>query len=359
MPLFSIVVPIYNASLFLDKCIHSIVSQSFSDFELILVDDGSTDDSYSQCMRWAILDTRIRIFHQDNKGASAARNVGIELAQGAYIQFVDSDDTLESNCLEILAGLITKYHRPNLVEFKLNYFGPTGVHNIQGTTLKDGFYDRGYLEDTFLPVMLQIHRDDALYYNIFNVLRAIKRELIIQHGIRFHEAIRRWEDWLFALEVFHKAENMAVTTLPLYNYFGHKGGGLGGRYNPKTYQFLSMTYSALDQLFADRYPPSPYFTECRLKQYDRCAKEIFQYEARKKRPLILRDFVQDTYFHNLILASTKFQGILIVRPFLISNSPKYATWALTLYLGISAFLSNMKNKFRKFYRLVRKGVNFI
>lgn len=356
MPLFTIIVPVYNAAAYIEQCIQSIVNQSFSNFELLLVDDGSTDASYALCKKWKEKDTRIDIFHQDNRGASAARNVGINNARGRYIQFVDADDTLESDCLQTLADLIQQNGEPDFVEFKLHYWGPRGINNIQGTNLKDGFYDRAYIEKVFLPVMLQIYRDDTLYYGVFNVLRVIKKELIDINAIRFNESIRRWEDWLFALEVFGKAQNMVVSRLPMYNYFGHESGGLGGRYNPDTYKFLSMTYAAVDQLFLGSYDTfSEYAIACRMEQYERCINEIFQYEKGENRQRLLEEVIEDVYFRKLILSSSRKKGIFIIRPFLVITSTKCAVFMLSIYISLSKFWGKTKVKLRKFYYLVKKG----
>lgn len=91
-PQISIIVPVYNAGRFLDKCVTSILSQSFSDFELLLVDDGSKDDSGVLCDLYAQKDARVKVFHKENGGVSSARNLGLDNAKGEWIAFVDSDD---------------------------------------------------------------------------------------------------------------------------------------------------------------------------------------------------------------------------------------------------------------------------
>ena len=100
--IISIIVPVYNTSKFLAKCINSILEQSYRDYELLLVDDGSTDNSGKICDQFASEDSRIRVFHKPNGGVDSARNLGIENAKGNYFYFVDSDDTLLPGCLETL-----------------------------------------------------------------------------------------------------------------------------------------------------------------------------------------------------------------------------------------------------------------
>ena len=107
MTAVSIIVPVYNVEKYLNKCVDSILGQTFEDFELILVNDGSVDRSPSICRDYADKDGRVRYISQENMGPGRARNVGIEAAGGAYILFVDSDDYIAENMLEILYGNIT------------------------------------------------------------------------------------------------------------------------------------------------------------------------------------------------------------------------------------------------------------
>lgn len=106
----SVIVPVYNVEPFLNRCIQSIVDQTYRKLEIILIDDGSTDNSGKMCDKWAAQDPRIRVIHQVNGGLSDARNHGMRIACGNYIGFVDSDDWLESNMFESLYRLIKKYH---------------------------------------------------------------------------------------------------------------------------------------------------------------------------------------------------------------------------------------------------------
>lgn len=97
MPKISIIVPVYNVEKYLRKCIDSILNQTFKDFELILIDDGSTDESGKICDEYNLKDNRIKVIHKENGGLSSARNAGLDIAQGEYIGFVDSDDWIESD----------------------------------------------------------------------------------------------------------------------------------------------------------------------------------------------------------------------------------------------------------------------
>ena len=107
--LVSVIVPIYNVESYLCKCIDSIINQTYKNLEIILVDDGSPDNCGKICDRYAASDERIRVIHQENGGLSAARNAGLKIMTGKYLMFVDSDDWLETRCVELLYGLLEKY----------------------------------------------------------------------------------------------------------------------------------------------------------------------------------------------------------------------------------------------------------
>lgn len=114
----SIIVPVYNTEKYIHACIDSILSQSITDFELLLINDGSTDWSGEICYEYAQKDSRIRVFHKKNGGVSSARNLGIEEAVGDYLHFVDADDIVLSGAYEYLNTVISEFSHPDIICFK-------------------------------------------------------------------------------------------------------------------------------------------------------------------------------------------------------------------------------------------------
>lgn len=108
--MISVIVPVYKVEPFLDDCVKSILAQSFTDFELILVDDGSPDSCPAMCDLWAEKDSRIRVIHKENGGLSSARNAGLDVMRGEYLTFIDSDDTVSDDYLEKLYNALTEYN---------------------------------------------------------------------------------------------------------------------------------------------------------------------------------------------------------------------------------------------------------
>lgn len=115
----SIIIPIYNAAKTLNRCIESILKQSFTDYELILIDDGSNDESAAMCDAYQQMGENIKVKHQKNLGLSAARNAGLKMAQGEYITFVDSDDSISDNTLQELMDELTQHPEVDLLEYPM------------------------------------------------------------------------------------------------------------------------------------------------------------------------------------------------------------------------------------------------
>ena len=105
----SVIIPVYNVENYLKRCLNSVLNQTLKDIEIICVNDGSTDDSAQICEEYALKDERFSVFHQENKGVSAARNKGLSLAEGEYICFIDSDDSIKENYLSHLLSLFVDY----------------------------------------------------------------------------------------------------------------------------------------------------------------------------------------------------------------------------------------------------------
>lgn len=197
----SVTVPVYNTAQFLPRCIDSILSQSFTDFELLLVDDGSTDGSGAICNAYAEKDSRIRVFHKENGGASSARNVGLNNAIGEWVTFIDSDDWIEDNYFQV----------PFNKGVDLYY---------QNRIFSDGQHDGFLIEqmvkgDAFLAFLA-----DNAHSNVFrmSVCFFYKRCIIESHRIRYEEGVRLGEDRLFIMDYFKCCRSIQVMNNSYYVY---------------------------------------------------------------------------------------------------------------------------------------------
>ena len=205
MPELSIIVPVYKVEKYLPKCIDSIQTQTFSDFELILIDDGSPDRCGEICDEYAAKDSRIVVIHQNNAGVSAARNAGLDIAKGTYIGFVDSDDWIEPNMYQLLVAA-AEGHRADVSICGSNEWSENG------TLLRSDLQEKGVFDqDQLLNAMYSV--PNPLGGILWNKL--LRRKNI--NSVRFHEDLRNCEDNVFLVEsFFHVSSGVKIPT-PLYN----------------------------------------------------------------------------------------------------------------------------------------------
>lgn len=203
----SVIIPVYNTAAFLDDCLSSVVRQTYSDLQIILIDDGSTDASGSLCDLWAEMDNRIQVIHQKNTGVSAARNAGLCAASGDLIAFLDSDDTLPPEAYE---QLVISMGNADLV------MGRTRNMAEDGTLLADdGPPDITPQRDAFL---LELFEERSGCYLGYMGGKLIRREILEQHQIRFDPAIRMNEDRLFLTEYLIHSDGISLIDAVVYHY---------------------------------------------------------------------------------------------------------------------------------------------
>lgn len=205
-PFISIIVPVYNAEKTVERCIESVLRQDFSDFEMILIDDGSSDRSGILCEQYCATDNRIRVIHQHNHGVSYARNVGIDVAKGTYITFLDSDDTYTCSHLETYYQAITKYDCDVVIG---GYTRIEQGHAVSCLPKETGCYGGDIWED--------ICRDTSLYGYLWNKL--FRLDLVHSHDLHLCETMYSQEDLDFCLSIFGVAERVALISCDSYQYF--------------------------------------------------------------------------------------------------------------------------------------------
>lgn len=239
-PKISIIVPVYNVEQFISECINSILNQTFRDFELILINDGSTDKSGQICDEFASKDERIVVVHKENGGQSSARNKGIDLAKGEYIGFIDSDDWIEHDMYQIMYTKAIETGAEiaacNIVQYNKD---SSKYYFCQDPT--DYVCDRK-------SAMQELYLNERLTFSPCNKL--IKRELFRE--IRFKEGYIL-EDIDFTYRIIHQSQKVFYTGQALYNY----------RYNEQSTMRKAFTKKRLDEFevrkslylfYRDNYP---------------------------------------------------------------------------------------------------------
>jgi len=215
MPGISVIVPVYEASKYLEKCVESVQRQTFQDWELLLIDDGSKDGSGALCDRLAAADSRLRVFHiKKNGGVSAARNLGLAAARGACIAFLDVDDRYEFRCLETLWSAREQTGADTAACAHLNLWAD-GTKQAE-PVLPAGVYDENGIREGIVYPLL----GDRLKQPVFNgfIWRYLYSAEIIR-GAKLAFAGAYLEDELFLMEYFCNARRLVVTEDALYRYF--------------------------------------------------------------------------------------------------------------------------------------------
>ena len=205
-PLISIIVPCYNVEQYLPRCIDSILSQSFADFELLLVDDGSKDRSGAICDEYARKDSRVRAFHQLRGGVSSARNVGLDNAQGEWITFSDSDDELLPDALSVAHS----YMQGGVDMIRTGYYKV----DEQGNVIETHLCEKTLILDNKEQMMAQC---DKCIYHGFLWDTFVRRSTI--GSVRFETAISWCEDHVFTFTVMSKVRKLALVATCTYRYY--------------------------------------------------------------------------------------------------------------------------------------------
>ena len=202
----SIVIPVYNTERYLDRCLDSVLSQTFADIEVICIDDGSSDGSGAALDARAAADSRLRVFHRDNAGAAASRNVGLDLARGEYVLFVDSDDYIESHSCEVLVAEARRTDADIVV------FGGRTFPSVDWIDRCLSTRDVVYEADSF-GALLEENGSYPLMCNKF-----YRRSFLEADGLRFNESLVLGEDNAFQFLAFPRARTVAFMSAALYHY---------------------------------------------------------------------------------------------------------------------------------------------
>lgn len=214
MPEVSIIVPVYNAEKTIGRCIESILNQEYTDFELLLCDDGSTDSSGSICDEYAKKDQRIQAIHKENSGVSDTRNAGIKLATGTFIQFLDSDDWITVDATKLLVRTMKEKNCDLVIS---DFYRVVGEHISQ-----KGDIDTEEVMSTERFAKFMMENPADFYYGVlWNKL--YKREIIEAYEIYMDETLNWCEDFLFNLEYLLHCKNIAALQVPIYYYVKTEG----------------------------------------------------------------------------------------------------------------------------------------
>ncbi len=220
---FSIITPIHNVSRFIKQGAKSILSQSFKDFQWILVDDGSTDDSGDLCDELEKLDNRVVVLHQTNAGPGPARNLGIDNAQGDYLLFYDIDDLLRPDALLKMSSILQN-HKPDMAVYSYSeiclYLNTKNDYCFPNLILGSN----EEIREQYIEYLFGIKFNNGFVWN-----KAYKRDFINKNRLRF-KPLRIQQDEVFNLDVYPHVESMVVSSEIIYDYYVYNKGNASSSY---------------------------------------------------------------------------------------------------------------------------------
>lgn len=213
--LFSVIVPIYKIEKYLCRCIDSVLAQSFSDYELILVDDGSPDRCPAICDEYAQKDARIRVIHKENGGLVSARQAGIQIAVGDYVFHLDGDDAICEDALESAYQIICEM-QPDMVSFSYRRCINGEIGDVVDDLVPEGLYRKSDMEEKIFPRLLSDENMMHLFYFLWG--KAIKRELAVKHQMNVNRAISLGEDLSCSIPCYLEADTVYMSRKVVYLY---------------------------------------------------------------------------------------------------------------------------------------------
>lgn len=216
--MLSIIVPVYNVEQYIGKCIESIVNQTYKNLEIILVDDGSTDNSGKICDEWARKDKRIKVYHKENGGVSEARNLGIKKSTGEYITFVDSDDDINTDFVDIVIKNIKK-EKYDYIAYNVQKYN----ENTRYIEYKNMLNTSKLSKTEYIDSIISIYYSKNKLKGIYGPSRCIggkvfRRKIIEDNKIFFDKEIYIMEDGIFILEFLSHASSILLNNKAIYNY---------------------------------------------------------------------------------------------------------------------------------------------
>lgn len=246
--MLSIVVPVFNAEKYLQTCIESIVTHESLDIEVILIDDGSTDNSLKICQEYASKDGRIRIITKDNSGVSDTRNRGIEEAKGEYIVFVDADDFLVEGALDKINEAIVLNRKPDLLIWG---FSSVGTRAMRNDTKMLARHKNGFSSAELLGHLLSIDDHERLIGVIWRC--AFKRSMLACNSVRFVKELKMSEDFKFLCDSILVSNRIAVLGEELYTYRANEDS-VTAKYKDNVHRDMQWINQWMEDVICAQYP---------------------------------------------------------------------------------------------------------
>ena len=240
--MLSIIIPVYKAEKYINRCMESILMQGVDDMEIILVDDGSPDCSGELCDKWALKDTRIRVLHKQNGGPGSARNMALDIANGTYVTFIDSDDAIAENTFLPITRYLAEHQNVDILEYPAHLY----IGNSKERKLT---FSETILDISGQEAKQSLWLDNKLYAHCYSCNKVFRRSLF--DGIRYSETVHLGEDIRLISQILKKARFYATIDTGMYLYY-FNGESISGSLKYAD-ELLSSHIYAVEQLGIDIY----------------------------------------------------------------------------------------------------------
>jgi len=347
-PKVSIIVPVYNASVYLESCLETLSKQTYLNYEVLLINDGSTDNSLDICVKYSNIYNNFITYSQVNKGVSSARNYGLKKASGEWITFVDSDDAVDKNYLEVL----TK-----------------GIKNVKHDLIISGYYINYVYEQYHILKIPEIIYSNTLQEKLFSIERKglfnsiysklYKKCILSKHDIMFDEKLNNGEDLVFNCEYYKHVTNVQLIDQAAYHYKKRDISSLVNKYNENLEQMVKNCnqarfdlYSHLNMFTTKKYTKLygkkyiEYISSLIPNMYRSNSQNNF-FTRRKKYKKIVNDSFLKEYINY------KYDGGFLFKLFVLLSrigSP-------SIFEIVYNTLFTLKRIFSDFYKRIRKVMN--
>ncbi|SCJ79995.1 Chondroitin polymerase [Anaerotruncus sp. 2789STDY5834896] len=330
MPFVSVVVPVYNIEKYLPTCIDSVVNQSYKNFELLLINDGSTDNSRAICYQYASDHAFIRVINQENSGLSAARNTGIRNATGDYIYFIDGDDLINPKALESFVEISERVPNVDYIIGRMSFFVDGTTEYIPDKWLVDPETVSGKDgQDAFASII------EVNHYFMAGIRGMYRREYLIKNRLFFDEELRYSEDIDFSYRLYRTASSVESNPLPYYYYREGRPGSLMNTLSlVKVFLTLGILTNWYQIVVDDQLSLKPRFHRALCKNLqDRFIVYYSQYPAMIERSDIPNFFEKISEYKYILRNATSVKQRLIYHS-IQTIGPRLTHKVLSLYLKV-------------------------
>ena len=330
IPLISVIVPIYKTEAYLERCINSILGQTYKNIELILINDGSPDRCPQICNFYEKLDTRVKIIHKNNEGVSSARNDGLEMCSGEYVSFIDSDDFIDLDLFKSCEKYINKYD-VDMIDWGINFVNNEGedirieMHSLP----KNKLLSRKLIEEEILPQLIHLIPPKDTYLGAWVTNKLFKREILNTYNIRFDCDIKLWEDGVFTIEYLKYCNNIVLLDKAYY-FYRDTPHSLSTRYDANLHKYVIKILKKYQELYSNLYDfNNAYYKEYsfglangiiirNLKYFYDNNMNIFEIKDR------IKDLLTDKHFVELF--NSKYKKSVIISQLLANRFPEVAAY---------------------------------